>query len=223
MQRHVLLIVLAVTLLALTVALLLPGGRPPDKEPLLPWKIELAPDGSNQVFGLTLGHSTLADARVQFKTEGEVTLFVSPAGIHYLEAYFDRVSLSGLRANLVLSLDLPQPLAKSMFDRGLRISQLGSGGKKVDLAPKDLDTVADLPVRLITYLPAANLDEALIRKRFGEPQLLIPEPDSETMHWLYPEQGLDIALDPGGPEILQYLRPADFEDILAPLEKQAED
>lgn len=223
MERHTLLIVLAVTLLALAIAMLLPGGRPPDREPLLPWKIGLDPDGSTQVFGLTLGHSTLADARLQLQADATVNLFASPAGTYYLEAYFDRVSLSGLKANLVLSLDLPQPQAEAMFERGLRISQLGSGAKKVDLAAQDLDTVVHLPIRLITYLPVANLDEPLIRRRFGEPQRLIPEPDSETVHWLYPEQGLDIALDPQGPEVFQYLRPADFHEILAPLERQTPD
>jgi len=223
LERHILLIVLAVTLLTLTIALLLPGGRPPDREPLLPWKIGLAPDGSPHVFGLTLGHSTLTDARLQFHSQGTVNLFASPEGMHYLEAYFDRVSLSGLKANLVLSLDLPQPQAKGMLERGLRISQLGSGAKKVDLAPQDLKTVADLPIRLITYLPAAELDEPLIRRRFGEPQQRIPEPDSEIVHWLYPAQGLDIAINPQGPEIFQYLRPVDFDQILEPLERHKTD
>lgn len=223
MERNILLTVLAITLLILSVALLLPGGRPPDREPLLPWDIRLAPDGSSEVFGLTLGQSSLADARLQFRAQGKVNLFSSPGGLHNLEAYFDRVSLSGLKANLVLSLDLPADQARAMFERGLRISQLGSGGKKVDLAPRDLDAAATLTIRHITYLPAADLDEPLLQKRFGEPQLRIREADSQLVHWLYPDRGLDIAVNPQGTEVFQYLPPAEFDRILAPLQRQTAD
>lgn len=218
MERNILLGVLAITLVTLALALLLPGGRPPDRAPLLPWDIRLTPDGNPQVFGLTLGRSTLTDARLQFRTEGKVNLFASPEGSYYLEAYFERISLSGLKADLVLTLDLPREQAADMFERGLRISQLGSGNKKVELAPQDLDTLAHQPIRHITYVPATDLDEPLIRKRFGEPARRIPEAESSIVHWLYPEQGLDIALDPQGREVFQYLRPADFHQILVPLE-----
>jgi hypothetical protein len=222
LERNILLTVLAAALLALAVALLLPGGRPPDREPLLPWDVRVVPDGSIQVFGLTLGRSPLSDARLQFRNQGEVNLFASPDGGYSLEAYFDGVSLSGLKADLVLTLDLQAEQARAMFERGLRISQLGSGGKKVDLAPRDLERAANLPIRHVTYLPTAALDGPLIQRRFGEPQRRVREPDSGIEHWLYPQRGLDIAVDPQGPEVFQYLPPREFHRILEPLLRQTE-
>ena len=45
-----------------------------------------------------------------------------------------------------------------MYERGLRISQLESGGKKVKLDPADVETLLNRPIRSITYLPQARLE-----------------------------------------------------------------
>ena len=106
MDRKLLLWIVAGTLIALALALLLPGGRAPEREPRLPWQIETLPDGSARVFGLTLGESSLTDARQVLGADGALTLFRSPEGDISLEAYFERLFISGLKANLVLNLEL---------------------------------------------------------------------------------------------------------------------
>ena len=40
-------------------------------------------------------------------------------------------------------------------------------------------------------------------------------------HFLYPDKGLDLVLDSKGKEVLQYVAPADFARLRAPLGKLA--
>ena len=213
---------LLITLVAIAVAILSPGGRTVDPNPKLPWMIEVDVHGESHVFGLTLGESTLADAREAFQEQGKMNLFVSPQGEYAIEAYFQRLFLSGLRADLVLALDVGQQQAAEIFDRGLRISKLGSGARKVDMTTPDKEMLADAKIALITYLPATDLEEEIIRRYFGEPQQKISEKKSGIIHWLYPEKGLDIGVNPDGKEVFQYVRPSEFEELVKPLDDDQE-
>ena len=210
----------AVTLLILAAAILIPGGKGPDNgSPALPWQIAIDAAGNASVFGLTLGRDTLAHAEERFQTKAEVSLFASPAGTFSVEAYFQRLYIDGIRADFVLTLDIDQAAAARMYGHGLRLSKMGSGTKKVSLAPGDLSAVRHAAISLITYLPAADLDEKLLRSRFGEPARRIREA-SGISHWLYPEKGLDIALNPDGKEVFQYTSPANFHRIEQPLQQE---
>ncbi len=211
---------LLITLVAIAVAILSPGGRTVDPNPRLPWMIEVDVQGESHVFGLTLGESTLADAREAFQEQGKMNLFLSPQGEYAIEAYFQRLFLSGLRADLVLALDVGQQQAAEIFDRGLRISKLGSGARKVDMTTPDKEMLADAKISLITYLPATDLEEEIIRRHFGEPRQKIREKKSGIIHWLYAEKGLDIGVNPDGKEVFQYVRPSEFEELVKPLDDQ---
>jgi hypothetical protein len=222
MDGKIALTIAALTLMAIGVAIMLPGGREPDPVPKLPWSIQAHPDGSSSVFGLTLGRSTLADAESLFEAEAELTLFAAPQGERSVEAFFGRLFLSGLRADMVVTLELPKATMDAMYDRGIRSSRLGSGETKVTLSPADAAAARNAPIRHITYLPTPDLDPELLQSRFGTPAQRIPGPD-EVVHWLYPETGLDIAVDPARKEVLQYVAPRDFQRlILAPLTSSPE-
>lgn len=218
MERNIILGILGLTVITLIVALLLPGGKTPDANPKLPWLIEIDPNGSSKVFDLTLGKSTLSNARQVFATEGKANIFISPDNTISLEAYFNRLYLSGIKADLVLSLSMEPGVLEAIYKRGIRISQLGDGSKKVTIAPGDMETITSAVVERITYLPAAKLDEELIQHRFGKPDLIIKE-DTGIAHWLYPDKGLDIALNPEGKEVFQYINPARFNQVMEPLQK----
>ena len=220
MDRKIGFSLLLITLVAIAVAILSPGGRTVDPNPKLPWMIEVDAHGESHVFGLTLGESTLADAREAFQEQGKMNLFLSPQGEYAIEAYFQRLFLSGLRADLVLALDVEQQQAAEIFDRGLRISKLGSGAKKVDMTTTDQDMLAEAKIALITYLPATDLEEEVIRRHFGEPQQKLSEKKSGIVHWLYAQKGLDIAVNPDGKEVFQYVRPSKFEELMKPLDDQ---
>jgi len=216
MKKPPLFALIGFILLLLGAALLLPGGRPPDPNPRLPWKIELDGAGGSRVFGLKLGQSTLADARSILGEQGVASLFQSPDGKRVIEAYFERIALSGLRADIILSLEVAPETMAAMFDRGARLSSLPSGVKKVTLADNDLISLAGAPIAHITYIPGADLDEPLLLGRFGEPARKAPEGEG-VVHWLYPDKGLDIVVNREGREMFQYVAPARFHELAQPL------
>lgn len=205
--------VLGGTLVALAVALFIIPAPQPDAPKHLPWQIEQV-NGTIRVFGVTLGETPLEQLERQLDEQAEISLFRSPEGNIDVEAYFDQVTLSGIRARLVIPVALTPGEAQAMYDRGVRVATLGSGERKVTLATEDAARVRRSPVAALTYLPKANLSPELVERRFGTPQAKIREPVSSedaVEHWLYPERGLDVALHEDGKEVLQYVPPAEFE------------
>ena len=215
MEKRIFLTVLSLSLAALLLALLLPGGRD-QGPPRLPWQVEVDSDGRSSVFGITLGVTPLDEARELFRDSGVTSLFVSPTGEYAVEVYFKALYLSGIKADLVLVLALAQAEMAEMYERGLRISKLESGNRKVRLAEVDAARLSSVPVNRITYIPGTDLERSLVASRFGEPAQRISEA-SGIEHWLYPEKGLDIAINPKGKEVMQYLLPSQFDRVVEPL------
>ncbi len=219
MDRQIVLSILGVAVLAFFGILLLMPDSIEDGPNRLPWNVTQNVSGRSQVFGFTLGETTLADVRSQFGEDGKVSLFQDQSRDAYgVEAFFEQIHLQRLRADFVITLDVDQPTLAAMYERGLRISQLGSGSRKIKLDPTDVETLSVRPIRSISYLPKAKLDNALIEQRFGVPALRLTEPDAGIVHWLYPERGMDIGREPGGSVIIQYVNPDDFERLLRPLQ-----
>jgi hypothetical protein len=216
MDKKIIIAILAFSALALVIGLLIPGG---DHQPshTLPWQIEPTSDGSIRVFGLTLGQSTLHDAEQQLRSAATVNLFAAPEQPPIVEAYFDKITLGGLSARMVLVIGVPPEPLRTLYERGARISTLGSGARKVSLTDQDLILVRNYPIDAITYGPRTRLQPQWIHQRFGEPKRRLTENDGNTTHWLYPDKGLDVALDNKGHAILQYVAPAQFSRLQAPL------
>ncbi|ADC61401.1 hypothetical protein [Allochromatium vinosum] len=219
MDRSIVLSILGAAVLGFVGMLLLMPDPIEDEIARLPWLIEQDADGRTQVFGFTLGATTLAEVRQVFREDGEVNLFrtLGPSGTLAAEVYFEQIHLERLRADFVLTLDVDQTTLAAMYERGLRISQTGSGSQKVKLDPSDTERLAERPIRAIVYLPKARLDAALIEQRFGTPSRRLTESETGIVHWLYPKRGLDIGRDPNGRVVMQYVNPADFGAILEPL------
>lgn len=220
MDRQIVLSILGVALLAFLGILLLMPDPIEDGPNRLPWNVTQDVSGRSQVFGFTLGETTLADVRSLFGEDGKINLFQDPSrdDAYVVEAFFEQIHLQRLRADFVITLDVDQATLAAMYERGLRISQLGSGSRKIKLDPTDVDTLSVRPIRSISYLPKAKLDNALIEQRFGVPDLRLTEPDTGIVHWLYPDRGMDIGREPGGNVIIQYVNPDDFDRLLRPLQ-----
>ena len=205
MEKKIIFWVVSLSLVAVALAILLPGGRQADTNPKLPWRVHVTTQGKVEVFDLVLGESTLANARDAFQAEGEVNLFIDDNGNPALEAYFERVFLSGLRADFILVLDANAELLKRLYEHGTRISRSTSSTHKVALSHDDLQLVRDLPVKLINYVPYANLDEDLVTSRFGQPAQKITETETGVTQWIYPDKGISIGINPDGKELIQYM------------------
>lgn len=190
-------------------------GKPVGKTDL-PWHIEHPSAGATRIFGLTLGQSTTNEAEQHFREEAKPSLFKSPDGKLVAEMFFEKVTLAGLKARIVISIAVPDAELQGMYERGLRMSGIGSG-KKITLAPDDVARVRALPISGLTYMPSVRLEEEIIGKRFGQPAQRIREKKSGAIHWLYPQHGLDIALGNEEKPVLQYVSPDNFELLRAPL------
>lgn len=219
MDRKIITGIFIFALILLATGLIIPGGNQ-SRVQTFPWQIEITPGGSSQVFGLVLGKSTLQDAEQVFGASAELSLFEpSPGkGQRVVEAYFDKVTLGGLSAKVVVVLAFTPEQLQNLFERGARISTLGDGSRKVSLHADDIVLAHNTPVYTITYLPQVRLDTALLEQRFGKSGQVMTEKDTGTQHWLYPQLGLDIALDEKNNAVLQYIAPSHFADLVKPLE-----
>lgn len=220
MDKKILLSLLAFIVFAGSLLLLLPSSHENDPE-TLPWRVSHPTPDSSRVFGLTLGISTLENAEDFLRDTPEVSLFKTADGKMGVEAYFDEINLNGLKAKFALTLDVPAADLEGLFARGARLNATPTG-KRVTLAGDDLAQVRAYRIKAISYLPAVRIEESVVEKRFGTPAEKIREKEGGIVHWLYPDKGLDIALPEKQKPVLQYVRPADFATLRAPLLAQGE-
>lgn len=212
--------VLAIIIGVAAVPLLLspsPDIRPGQDVSGLPWQVEATPEGNSRVFGLTLGSSTLADARVRFG-EGEIALVAAPGETGSLELFFDTLTAGAVTGKLIVTAEMDEEPLKAMRERALRTEYMQSSTKKSMLADQDLPAAWAARIRGLVFVPSVNLDDEMITQRFGQPAERI-KAGTTLEHLLYPDRGLDIRLDTEGKEVLQYVAPRDFTRIREPLLK----
>ena len=190
MDRKIILSVLAAALMAFIGLWLLLSIIPDERAGLhlYPWDVTQDAAGRTRVFNLTLGDSTLADVRALLDEEGKVNLFSNPDGSYSVEVYFDDIILSNIRADWIVTLGLDQDQLAAMYDRGLRVSTMSSGSRRVTMAPEDIENLTGVPIRGLTYLPWKSLEPRDIDGNFGTPAEQRTE-STGVVHWLYPDQG----------------------------------
>jgi len=191
------------------------ANNQPNKD-IYPWQITLQADGKTRVFGITLGESTLNFARDLWGRDYNIGLFETSNQPLSLEAYFNEVTLGGISGKFVLTLEATQEELVALLQNVIKRKVLESGAKRYSLTAETSTLLAQKRIESLSYIPYINLDEEIIRKRFGEPaeRIII---DQKRQHLLYPELGLDLLLDEEGKELLQYVAPAKFEQLRQPL------
>jgi hypothetical protein len=222
MDKKIFLGVSALVVFAISILLMAPD-KTVNTADTLPWNITHPTPETSRVLGITLGTTSLADTEQLFQgqTEVEISLFKSPAGKMTVEAFFEEVNFNGLKAKIVMTVAVPQQELIEMFNHGLRMNSTPSG-KRITLTADDLAHVKQLPIANFTYLPSASLGESVISKRFGVPAERIQEKAGGTIHWLYPQHGLDVVMNHNEKPLLQYVAPKDFELLRTPLIKNGE-
>jgi len=183
----------------------------------LPWQIEIQADGSTQVFGIDIGNSRLADVIEILGSDMEIAVIAASEEAGNLEMYYGHYKAGLLSGKLVIQTSAGETDIKYWRDNAVKSEYMASGlAKKYFLSADDLPRALDETVTGLTFLPAVNLDDAVIRARFGEPERLVNV--AGVTHYLYPEKGLDIALHESSKEVMQYVEPAAFEQLLRPLQ-----
>jgi hypothetical protein len=218
MKNFALALLLIIALIA--GAVLLRPDAPPAQQPVegLPWQVESLPGGGSKVFGLTLGISTLGDARAQLGNDMEVAVIAAPDEPGALEAYYIRFTAGILTGKLVLATDLDRQAVEGLRARAVKYEFMGGTTRKYLLRNDDLPIVWRAPITTITFIPSASFDEETALKRFGKPAERL-RAGEQAEHLLYPELGLDLIIDHKGKEVLQYVAPRDFARLRDPLLK----
>ena len=171
----------------------------------LPWQIDKLTGGDTQVFGITLGRTTLGEAIELLGDDLDLAIIAAPHEAGVLEAYYSRYSAGPITGKLILMMGIAPETLLTLRKRAFK----DGGTRKYHLHPDDLPFAYRAPVRVITFLPSLNLDKEIIQARFGIPAEIIPV-HSQQQHLLYPEKGLDIILNTDNKEVLQYLSPDKF-------------
>lgn len=186
----------------------------------LPWQIETLPEGGSRVMGLTLADgaqaSTLDDARLRWGQDMQVAIIAAPGEDGTLEAFVDPAQAGFIIGKVVITAQLPASEVRGMRERAIKSEFMESTTRKYTLAQADLATAMRAPIVALSFIPQANLDEATIVARFGQPTERVRS-NGHLEHFLYPAKGLDLALDAQGKELLQYVAPAQFTRLTQPL------
>jgi hypothetical protein len=215
----------------------------------LPWQVEVLPGGASKVMGLTLGahagsepaselasaalapgasapqaaphqRSTLADARLHWGENMQVAIIAAPGEDGTLEAFVDPAQAGFITGKLVITAQLPAAEIKAMRERAVKAEFMESTTRKYVLAPADMAAALRAPISALSFIPQANLDEDTVLARFGQPAERVRS-NGHLQHYLYPAKGLDLALDTEGKELLQYVAPAAFAQLVKPLRQSS--
>ena len=182
----------------------------------LPWQIEILQDSSTEVFGLNIGVSRLSDAIEKLGSDMELAIVAATDEDGNLEMYYGHYRAGLLSGKLVIQTAISEQKLNRWRNNSLRSEYMKTGmAKKYILSPDDLPQVLDEVIVGLTFLPAVNLDEEVILARFGEPEKRVQLPG--VIHFLYPEKGLDLALHEDSKEVLQYVKPDAFQQLIQPL------
>ncbi len=183
----------------------------------LPWQIEILPDGSTAVFGLHVGSSRLSDAIEILGSDMDLAIIAAADEPGNLEMYYGHYKAGLLSGKLILQTHASEQDIKRWSGNSPKFDYMASGlAKKHILLDDDLPQALDQVIISLTFIPAVNLDEEVILARFGEPETRIRL--SGVTHYLYPEKGLDIALHENSNEVLQYVSPDAFQQLVQPLQ-----
>ena len=183
----------------------------------LPWQVEVLPDGSSKVFGLVLDKSTLGDAVEALGTDLELAVIASGDEAGNLEMYFPNYRAGLLGGKLILAAARDDTSTMAYRINAVKTEILKTGSRKYVLSQEDHEKAYQSVISNIAFIPAVNLDHDTIIKRFGQPDAIVHE--TELVHYLYADKGLDIALSEEGKEVLQYVSPRLFSRLKKPLEQ----
>lgn len=185
----------------------------------LPWQIDLPGDGSSRVLGLHLGRSGLSEA-VQRWPDARVALIAADGEAGTVEVFVDTARLGFIQAKLVVSAKVDAEHSRRWRERAAKVEPLASGARRYSLREDDLVEALNCIADALTVVPVVSLDEAVLRQRFGEPTQIVKQ--VAQVHWLYPDKGLAITRQDKARDLIQYVAPADFDRLAAPLKSADE-
>ncbi|MDG4813272.1 hypothetical protein P8629_09665 [Hydrogenovibrio sp. 3SP14C1] len=198
------LIVLGLGIFLTAMFILIPSEREEIPAKFLPWSSHFNANNQLETLGLTINQSTPNDAKAIFGDDVEVKLFSHKDETEKTaEVYFPSIRIGTIRGAIALTLDVDPDTLNKIYDEGIQTTVTQTGNRQVTPNTENINRLLQKPIKQITLLPKKHLTARAIRMRFGEPQRIENQSDGLD-HWFYPEKGLELIMDPEGPEALQY-------------------
>lgn len=183
------------------------------------WVIEADQDRLS-VFNLTLEESTLEELLFMLGNRLSLSIF-EEEGEYQLEGYIRETLVGGLSARIPFTLEAEQSLLESISAE-LKPHKRSTSKRTIYEVPQDqhFHFMQNI-VQSLAFIPmAVTLDESIVFHHFGTPSMKIEEAENSVIHYLYPEKGVDIALDPTKKRrsVVQYIVPKYFDQyVVQPL------
>jgi hypothetical protein len=183
-----------------------------------PWHIEQLADQSVQVFGLRLPGSRFADAMLVLGANYELAIIDSDQKQPGLELYYSRYHAGPITGKLIVSAEADEQQLQALMARAVKTTTLQNGSKQYSFDGQTEHDIGRFAVRSLSFVPTINLDETMVVSRFGEPGRRVSI-DEQQSYYLYPEKGLAIWVSSDSKEMMQYVSPKRFDELIAPLLK----
>ncbi len=197
-----------------------PRMEHPTQQPF--WETSLSETNDMQVFGLTLNHSTLQDAIDTFGNRVSLTLYETESG-DQVEGYFRETQVGPFLGRMAFTLVNNPDDIQTAKEKSTAVQAPMSGKKSYKLASNLNELFLDEPVFSLAFIPTqVVLTAEDVKARFGEPSQIIEEiadgNKTGTVHYLYPNKGIDVTLDKEKRSIIQYISPQYFSGkIISPI------
>jgi hypothetical protein len=201
--------------LAGLLTLLVACGEPGEHE--RPWDVAITPDGNPRVAGITLGETTLSEVEDRQFSRMQIALFEDDGGRLAAEAFFKEMNFGGLHGRLHANLEVSRETLEAMRDDSLERETGDSvtGARNYRVTEENIERLRGKPVKSLTFIPFAELNEEVVIRYFGEPDERY-RGARRQVHFHYPERGIEVVHDPDGKEVIQYVHPRDFARLREP-------
>jgi hypothetical protein len=186
----------------------------------LPWQIELSA-GNSRVFGISPGVSTVAEVIASIDFDYELAILATYQQSDALELFYRHFKAGLLQGQLIVVIDIDAVELEHLKKQAARADMLDNGTQKYQLSERQFHRVQTSLVRSITFVPAINLDKAVIEQHFGKVASIMAVSEGQT-HYFYPELGLDILINDRGKDFLQYVAPKQFAALQQSIQLQTE-
>jgi hypothetical protein len=181
-----------------------------------PWATQVQ-GGVVSLLGLQLPGSRWGEVAARWGDGVQLAVMARRDQAGRLEAYIERVDAGGVLGRLVLVFDVPDDTLRALQQGAAKAEAVDGVVWRHVMRGEQRQQLAAVPVRSLSFVVSTRLDAATLRQRYGAPSQRWLEA-GRLRHWLYPERGLALVLDPEGRHVLQAVPPADFDASLrAPL------
>lgn len=196
----------------------------PAKPGDLPWQVTVSSDGLPQVFGLTIGQDSLAQARQLFGEDAKIGIIArqDEEGQGQLEMFYTLFNRAGLSGKLVLVADVAAPQLLAWRSRASRREILSNASSIFHLNADDAATAQQQPIQRIVFAPSVRLQTGMVTRLFGQPDHEITTAEG-SHHLLYMEKGVVIEIHPKGKDFIHYQKPAEMPLLLTKLQALSAD